>query len=102
MLSLAKLSIAPGMHPLSGMVSSDARAKISDNAWPVFASLSWAFVMYLFRWYPETVVSSLRHSMKYMYVVWLFCAVLVGDLLTLLEQLRRLESLGLVPQFFDF
>lgn len=37
------------------------------DAWPLFASLSWAFVMYLFRWYPETLQPSLRSSMKYIY-----------------------------------
>lgn len=26
--------------------------------------------MYIFRWYPETIVSSLRSSMNYMYVVY--------------------------------
>ena len=39
------------------------------DAWPLFASLSWAFVMYLFRWYPETLQPSLRSSMKYMSVL---------------------------------
>ncbi len=38
------------------------------NAWPLFASLSWAAVMYLFRWYPETLQPSLRSSMRYMLV----------------------------------
>lgn len=68
-LALAKLSVEPNMHPLSHMITPDARAQITNNAWPVFASLSWAFVMYIFRWYPETLISSLRSSMYYMYVV---------------------------------
>jgi hypothetical protein len=38
------------------------------NAWPAFASLSWAMVMYLFRWHPENVQPSLRSSMHYMWV----------------------------------
>lgn len=42
------------------------REKIEANAWPVFASLSWALVMWIFRWYPETVQPSLKSSMKYM------------------------------------
>ncbi|EPS31361.1 hypothetical protein PDE_06316 [Penicillium oxalicum 114-2] len=67
MLSLAKLSVQPGMHPLSSLISPHARASITDNAWPVFASMSWALVMYLFRWYPETLASSLRSSMVYIY-----------------------------------
>ncbi|KAF7716812.1 Peroxisomal membrane protein 4 [Penicillium ucsense] len=67
MLSLAKLSVQPGMHPLSSLITPEARASITDNAWPVFASMSWALVMYLFRWYPETLASSLRSSMVYIY-----------------------------------
>ena len=43
------------------------RERIENNAWPVFASLSWAMVMWMFRWYPETIQPSLRSSMKYMY-----------------------------------
>ena len=68
MLSLAKLSVQPDMHPLSSLITSEARATITNNAWPAFASLTWAFVMYLFRWYPETLASSLRSSMVYMCV----------------------------------
>merc|ERR1711939_585349 len=34
----------------------------------VFASVSWAFVMYIFRWQPESIQPSLRSSMKYIYV----------------------------------
>ncbi|KAJ5156575.1 hypothetical protein N7492_009378 [Penicillium capsulatum] len=63
MLSLAKLAVQPDMHPLSSLITPEARASITNNAWPVFASFSWAFVMYIFRWYPETLVSSLRSSM---------------------------------------
>lgn len=69
MLALAELAVQPNMHPLSPLITPEARTKIYENAWPVFASLSWAFVMYIFRWYPETLVSSLRSSMVYMYVV---------------------------------
>ncbi|OJD32872.1 peroxisomal membrane protein [Diplodia corticola] len=42
-------------------------AKVRDNGWTVFASVSWALVMYLFRWHPETLQSSLRSSMHYIY-----------------------------------
>ncbi|KAI9890373.1 MAG: hypothetical protein M1814_004159 [Vezdaea aestivalis] len=59
MLGLAKLSIESG-------VVQDKNGKIRSRAWPVFASLSWAGVMWLFRWYPETLQPSLRSSMKYM------------------------------------
>ncbi|KAF2100137.1 mitochondrial carrier [Rhizodiscina lignyota] len=44
------------------------RELVMQKAWPVFASLSWAFVMYVFRWHPETVQPSLRSSMHYIYV----------------------------------
>ncbi|RMZ84496.1 hypothetical protein DV737_g1084, partial [Chaetothyriales sp. CBS 132003] len=79
MLALARISIEPAL-PAAGAGTAAApalftqrldpalRKKIQQNAWPVFASLSWAFVMYLFRWRPETVQSSLRSSMKYIYV----------------------------------
>lgn len=68
MLSLAKLAIQPNMHPLSSLITPETRTAITDNTWPVFASMTWAFVMYIFRWYPDTLVSSLRSSMQYMYV----------------------------------
>ncbi|KAL1986943.1 hypothetical protein VTN96DRAFT_5360 [Rasamsonia emersonii] len=68
MLALAKMAIQPNMHPLSSLITPEVRTKISENAWPVFASLTWALVMYIFRWYPESIVSSLRSSMTYIYV----------------------------------
>ena len=45
------------------------RETVEGNAWPVFASLSWAAVMWIFRWYPATIQPSLRSSMQYMYVI---------------------------------
>ncbi|PWY72439.1 peroxisomal membrane protein 4 [Aspergillus sclerotioniger CBS 115572] len=66
-LAMAKLAVRPNMHPLSSLITSDARAKIEGHAWPVFASLTWAFVMYIFRWHPDTLMSSLRSSMVYIY-----------------------------------
>lgn len=71
-LALAKLAIQPDMHPLSSLITPEVRSKISEKAWPVFASLSWALVMYIFRWHPESLVSSLKSSMDYMYVIYLF------------------------------
>lgn len=80
MLALAKLSIQPrrtrstafSASPLSqprrSFLSPQAREQIEAGAWPVFASLSWALVMYIFRWYPDTIQPSLRSSMKYIYV----------------------------------
>jgi hypothetical protein len=46
----------------------DLRRALVRNGWPAFASLSWAMVMYIFRWHPESVQSSLRNSMSYMWV----------------------------------
>ncbi|BCS03759.1 Tim17/Tim22/Tim23/Pmp24 family protein [Aspergillus luchuensis] len=67
MLAMAKLAVRPNMHPLSSSITPDARSKMESNAWPVFASLTWAFVMYIFRWHPDTLMSSLRSSMVYIY-----------------------------------
>ncbi|KAB8077856.1 putative peroxisomal membrane protein [Aspergillus leporis] len=67
LLALAKLSVQPNMHPLSSLITPASRADIEKHAWPVFASLSWAFVMYIFRWYPDTLMSSLKSSMVYIY-----------------------------------
>ncbi|EXJ87090.1 hypothetical protein A1O3_04048 [Capronia epimyces CBS 606.96] len=76
MLALAKLSIEPpsmtSRTPTPTLwtqrLSPATREKIQQNAWPVFASLTWAFVMYIFRWQPESIQPSLRSSMKYIYV----------------------------------
>lgn len=77
-LALAKLAIQPDMHPLSSLITPEVRSKISEKAWPVFASLSWALVMYIFRWHPESLVSSLKSSMDYMYVIYPFFFHLIG------------------------
>lgn len=42
--------------------------RIRENAWPIFASVSWASVMWLFRHHPDMLQPSLRSSMQYMYV----------------------------------
>lgn len=62
-LALARLSVQKG-----GAIPRDLRERVTNNAWPVFAALSWASVMWLYRWHPETIQSSLKSSMKYMYV----------------------------------
>ncbi|CAI4217122.1 unnamed protein product [Parascedosporium putredinis] len=56
--------------PRTGKIprSTSRSSQISHYAWPAFASLSWAMVMYLFRWHPEDLQSSLRGSMNYIYV----------------------------------
>lgn len=76
MLALAKLSIeSPAMTSttptptfFTQRFSPATKARIQENAWPVFASLSWGMVMYVFRWQPESIQSSLKSSMKYIYV----------------------------------
>jgi hypothetical protein len=81
-LALAKLAVQPrhvggghsgvdvkgagGGFELFG--NGDLRRAMVRNGWPAFASLSWAMVMYIFRWHPESVQSSLRSSMSYMWV----------------------------------
>jgi hypothetical protein len=42
------------------------REVILQHAWPVFASVSWAMVMWLFKWHPDVVQPSMRSSMTYM------------------------------------
>ena len=98
-LALAKLAVQPrhvagtpgggGGWELFG--DGEMRRSMVRNGWPAFASLSWAMVMYLFRWHPETVQSSLRSSMSYMWV----CLDLWQDSLLTELQLRTIRSLGL-------
>lgn len=64
-LAYAKLLVRPQYRIVTSQNLSD---KISDRAWPVFAATSWGLVMYIFRWYPDTVPSGLRSSMQYIYV----------------------------------
>ena len=80
-LALAKLAVQPpgdnslvggsyGGHGGKGVLglSEKQLTKIQSYSWPVFASLSWASVMWLFRFYPDMLQPSLRSSMTYMYV----------------------------------
>lgn len=66
-LALARIAVTPGAG-LPIVSREDTSARIRGAAWPAFASLSWATVMYLFRWYPGDLQSSLRSSMDYIYV----------------------------------
>ena len=66
-LGLAKLSVQRKRAGGLGL-SPDMKDSLNQNAWPVFAALSWGMVMWLFRWYPEVLQPSLKASMKYMYV----------------------------------
>ncbi|CCX10208.1 Tim17/Tim22/Tim23/Pmp24 family-domain-containing protein [Pyronema domesticum] len=59
-MGMAKLSVKKGIVP-------DPNGVVSNNAHPVFAAMSWACVMWLFRWHPDVVQSSLRTSMVYLY-----------------------------------
>lgn len=81
-LALAKLAVQPrhvggraagvgvpgGGGGMQLFGDGELRRAMIRNGWPVFASLSWAMVMYIFRWHPESVQSSLRSSMSYMWV----------------------------------
>ena len=68
MLALAKILVVKRNEGGLG-VGWEMRERIQSNAWPVFASLSWAMVMWIFRWYPDTVQPSLKSSMNYMSVI---------------------------------
>jgi hypothetical protein len=46
-------------------VEKDSRGTVANYSWPIFGSLTWAFVMYLFRWHPEVIQ------------VWLWLGVLM-------------------------
>jgi len=77
-LATAKLAVQPRGEAVSAVngggggfeLISDPRVKewLIKNGWIAFASLSWASVMYMFRWHPETIQPSLRSSMHYIYV----------------------------------
>ncbi|KAL2153967.1 hypothetical protein VTH82DRAFT_2643 [Thermothelomyces myriococcoides] len=65
-LALARLAVQPG-RGLPVVSDPDTSAAIRHHAWPVFASLSWAAVMHLFRWHAAELQPSLRSSMTYIY-----------------------------------
>ncbi len=67
MLALAKIMVVKRSEGGLG-VGWEMRERIQGHAWPVFASLSWAMVMWIFRWYPDTIQPSLKSSMNYMSV----------------------------------
>jgi peroxisomal membrane protein 4 len=56
-------------------LSDQHREAVRKHAWPVFASLSWACVMWLFRFYPDMLQPSLRSSMTYLWVLLLLLDV---------------------------
>lgn len=65
-LGVAKLAVQPKKDGGWGLAGYQTREQIGRGAWPVFAACSWGGVMWLFRWYPEVLQSSLRGSMTYM------------------------------------
>ncbi|RMY70377.1 hypothetical protein D0863_05815 [Hortaea werneckii] len=90
-LAFAKLAVQPpgdnslvgsryGGHGGKGLLglNEEQLQRVRQNSWPVFASLSWACVMWLFRWYPETLQPSLRSSMQYMYVAFQLVPLLIA------------------------
>lgn len=101
-LAVAKLAVQPrgegkvaGSGGGLGLVGNEEmRAAVLKNAWPVFASLSWACVMYMFRWHPETVQPSLRSSMNYMYVE-------LDDVVGLYKMLQGLYICTITDSFTD-
>lgn len=67
-LALARLAVKEGSPFALPVVSREpASGRVSYYAWPVFASLSWGMVMWLFRHHPEDLQPSLRSSMNYIY-----------------------------------
>ena len=65
-LALARLAVKPG-YGLPGVSDPKTSAAVSYYAWPVFASVSWAAVMHLFKWHAAELQPSLRSSMTYIY-----------------------------------
>jgi len=48
MQGCARLAIKKG-------VVKDSRGTVAKYSWPIFGSLTWAAVMYMFRWHPEVI-----------------------------------------------
>lgn len=65
-LGLARIAVKPGHGP-PALTREPINSQINYYAWPVFASASWGMVMYLFRFYPQELQSSLTSSMTYIY-----------------------------------
>jgi hypothetical protein len=68
-----------GVRLGGGAGGGGVRELVARNAWPVFASVSWAAVMWLFVWHPEVVQPSMRSSMTYMCVLWLLWELSVAN-----------------------
>lgn len=94
-LALAKLAVQPRHVGVAGgsegarggfemFGNGELRRAMVRNGWPAFASLSWAMVMYIFRWHPESVQSSLRSSMSYMWVFFVLCLWVFANKMTVM------------------
>lgn len=67
-LALARLAVREGSGLALPVVSRDGVSqRVSHYAWPVFASVSWGLVMWLFRYHPQDLQPSLKGSMSYIY-----------------------------------
>lgn len=67
-LALARLAVKEGSPVALPVLSREpVSGRVSYYAWPVFASVSWGMVMWLFRYHPEDLQPSLRSSMSYIY-----------------------------------
>lgn len=64
-LGLAKI-ILKQIHGTGSIHRAQFAGRIESAAWPCFASLSWATVMWIFRWHPAVLQSGLQSSMVYM------------------------------------
>ncbi|MCJ1315380.1 hypothetical protein MMC15_000699 [Xylographa vitiligo] len=62
-LAFAKIFVQKG-----GLLPVQLREQVAGKAWPIFAAVSWGAVMWLFRWFPETIQPSMRSSMQYIYI----------------------------------
>jgi Tim17/Tim22/Tim23/Pmp24 family len=60
-LALAKMAMTS-----ESFLSPEAHQTVKSAAWPLFASVSWGMVMWLFRWYPDMLQPSLKSSMTYL------------------------------------
>ncbi|KAI1433640.1 peroxisomal membrane protein 24 [Xylaria sp. CBS 124048] len=68
-LALARQAVRPasGEGGRGLRLSETASELVSRHAWPVYAAVSWALVMHLFRHHPDDLQPSLRSSMSYIY-----------------------------------
>lgn len=68
-LALARLAVKEGSPIALPVVSREpTSAAVRYYAWPIFASVSWGMVMWIFRHHPEDLQPSLRSSMSYIYL----------------------------------